>query len=598
MIAPRSLQEWVHWLEVGAGGRWVARVAVILGVVLLSLRIGYTQFHGPLTETTLAHAVVGRQLAKGEGFTTLVNYPQTVAWMKERASWTDAKAAYAFDPAKPLPELHQPPLYPLVIAGALKVLPETTRARLFDTVPKPPDGFGADYLLLGLNIALLWLAAWQTFALGRKLFDEQVAVIALLGFLFSTATWAETVALSGTPVMLVLMLAFFQMLVRIDEKASGGKLPWLALAAAGGVSGLAFLCDYAAGVLVLVAAGWAWLRFFGAQRGKAVAVVAVIFLVVAGPWMLRNVALTGNPLAFAWQGIVLKAGDPTADPETVRATLSSVAPSVDLKKLGNKILTSVQTSLRERLWAGGGIFFTAFFVTGLVYRFRDDRVNRARWLFVVALAALVVAQAFFDSGEGERLPVVYATPLIAIFGASFFAVLVASSEALHAHARWAATVLLAVQALPLAHDLIEPRRLHFSYPPYYPGLFLGMREEMARRGGAYPAWAADVPAGAAWYSGQRVWARPATLRDFYGVCQEQAQVALMLTPHTLDRPFFSELTKRNERDGRLGDWSEVYAALVTNRFPAGFPLTLPQKVADNFYVLIDPMAMSTPVRRE
>lgn len=160
MNSRRSLQEWVHWLEVGAGGRWVARVAVILGVVLLSLRIGYTQFHGPLTETTLAQAVVARQLVKGEGFTTLVNYPQTVAWMKEHGGKADGGAqASVFDPAKPLPELHQAPLYPVVIAGALKLFPETKRAALFDTVPKPPDGFRADYVLLVLNILLLWLAA-------------------------------------------------------------------------------------------------------------------------------------------------------------------------------------------------------------------------------------------------------------------------------------------------------------------------------------------------------------------------------------------------------------------------------------------------------
>ena len=67
MTARRSLQEWIHWLEAGAGGRWVTRAAVILGVVLLSLRIGYTQFHGPLTEHTLAQAVVGRQRVGGPG---------------------------------------------------------------------------------------------------------------------------------------------------------------------------------------------------------------------------------------------------------------------------------------------------------------------------------------------------------------------------------------------------------------------------------------------------------------------------------------------------------------------------------------------------
>ena len=65
MTLPRSIQEWVHWLEIGPGARWIRRCALLLGIVLLSLRIGYTQFHGPMTETTLAQAVVGRQLAAG-----------------------------------------------------------------------------------------------------------------------------------------------------------------------------------------------------------------------------------------------------------------------------------------------------------------------------------------------------------------------------------------------------------------------------------------------------------------------------------------------------------------------------------------------------
>jgi hypothetical protein len=598
-MTPRSLQEWVHWLEVGAGGRWVARGAVVLGVVLLSLRVGYTQFHGPLTETTLAQAVVGRQLADGKGFTTLVNYPQTAAWLKARAVTSGAAEAYRFDPAKAFPELHQPPLYSLAIAGALKLFPGKWRTTLFDTVPKPPDGFRADYVLLVLNIVLLWLAAWLTLVIGRRLFDERVGTVAMLGLLLSSAIWSETVAVNGAPLMMVILLAFFLALVRLDEGAAGtGKMPWHPIFSAGLLCGLAFLGDYSAGIAIAAAAGWIGFRFSGGQRGRALAVLGLGFLVVAGPWIVRNIAIAGGPAGLAWQGIALKAGDPTADPETVKATLSAAVPSLDLNKLGNKMLTSLQKSLRERIWAGGAIFFVAFFVTSLVYRFRLDRVNRARWLLVATLGLLMVAQAFFDSGEGERLPVVYATPLIAVFGAGFFFVLIASSERLRGHGRWAAAVLLAVQALPLAHDTMEPRRLHFSYPPYYPGLFMGMREEMLRRGGPHPGWLADVPAGAAWYSGQRLWARPATLRDFYGVCQEQTQVALVLTPHTLDRPFFSELTKRNIADGRLGDWSEVYTALVTNRFPAGFPLSLPQKVADNFYVLIDPLAMNTPARKQ
>lgn len=344
-------------------------------------------------------------------------------------------------------------------------------------------------------------------------------------------------------------------------------------------------------MVLFAALGWVWFRLFGAQRGRAVALIVAAFGIVIAPWLLRNVRVAGSPVGLAWHGIALKAGDSTAEPAVARTTLSAEAPVVNIDKLGNKMLTSLQLNVRDRLWSGGGVFLTAFFVAGLVYRFRREEVNRLRWAFVATLLTLLIAQAFFDSGEGERLPVVYAAPLIAIFGAGFFAVLVASSDALNTHARWAASLLLAAQALPLAHDLLEPRRLHFRYPPYYPALFMGMREEATRRGGR-TSWMTDVPAGAAWYSGQRVWAQPATLRDFHAVSAAHPILALVLTPKTLDRPFFAELARRSADAPRLGEWAQVYAGLVTQRFPSGFPLTLPQKLDENLYVLIDPLAMS------
>jgi hypothetical protein len=99
---------------------------------------------------------------------------------------------------------------------------------------------------------------------------------------------------------------------------------------------------------------------------------------------------------------------------------------------------------------------------------------------------------------------------------------------------------------------------------------------------------ADVPAGAAWYSGQRVWAQPASLRDFYTINVEQPLRALVLSPHVLDRPFFSDLARTRVGGDRFGEWGQVYTGLVTGRLPPAFPLSLPQRMAENFYVLIDP----------
>ena len=591
MTRPKTAQEFIHWLEVGPGARWIRLGAMLVGTLVLSLLIARGQFHGPTSEATLAQADTGRALARGEGFSTSVNYPQTLAFLRARGRGFDAQHAY--------PELHQAPLYPLVIAGALRLLPEAKREALFDSIPVPPDGFAADYFLLGVNLVLLWLAAWLTFDLGRRMFEPRVGWLATLALLVSVAIWQQTVAVNGTPLLMVLALAAFWVWHRIDtiaeaapeRRASPG---WLAVL--GATCALLFLTEYSAGALVLVALGYAAIRFGGGARWMALAAIAFGFAVVAGPWIARNIALTGSPVGLAVQNVALKFGDPTAEPAMMRTTMSAELPPVDLKKLSNKTLTSLQENLKTRLWSGGAMWLAAFFAAGWLYAFRSPVANRLRWVFSAALAVALIAQAALNSGESERLVAVWLAPLIIIFGAGFFFVLLGSNAALSQWPRVAAASLVVLQALPLVHDALEPRRLHFSYPPYFPSLFHGMRVELERRDrtGRFGAMA-DVPAGAAWYGDMRVWAQPPRLRDFYAIMIEQPIGELVLTPRTLDRPFFSELNARPLLPGslsavpnRFGEWGEIYAGLLTGSFPREFPLGSPQKLAENLVVLLNP----------
>lgn len=587
MPRPRNVQEWLHWLEIGAGARRVRLAAALLGVLVLSLLVSWSQFRGATSEATLAQADTGRQLAAGEGFTTLVNTPQAVAFL--------ARRGVPFDPARPYPELYQAPLYSLTIAAGLAVLPASWREALFARAPAAPDGFAADYFLLGLNLVLFWLAAWLTYGLGRRLFDARTGWVAALAVLVSVGLWQQTVAINGTPLLMVLALAAFHVWHRVDAAAEArGAAGWLA--ALGAVCGLLFLAEYSAGALVAVALGYAWLRFPGRRRWPALGLVALGFVLVAGPWIARNLALTGSPVALAVQNVALRAGDPTAEPAAQRLMLSAELPALSLDKLGNKTLTGLQENLKSRLWSGGGMWLTAFFVAGWLYTYRAAPVNRLRWTLAAALVVLLVAQAALNSVETERLAAVWLAPLIIVFGAGFFFVLLGSHAVLGAWPRACATVLLLLQALPLLHDALEPRRLHFQYPPYAPGLFLGLHRELAHRDAARRFGAmADVPAGMAWYGRQRVWAQPLKLRDFYAIALEQPIGALLLTPRTLDRPFFTDLGGRTPAPGslervrsRFGEWGGVYAGLLTGTFPPEFPLRSPLKLDENLYVLLDP----------
>jgi hypothetical protein len=591
MSRPRTAQEIVHWLEVGGGARGLRLAALLAVALMLSLRVAWTQFRGPLSESTLIQADMGRQLARGQGFTTQVNYPQTSAAMAARGR--------GFDARQPYPELHHAPLYAVAVAGALAVLPAGLREAWFVSAPVPPDGFMPDYVLLGLNLLLFWIAVGLSYRLARRLFDLRTAVLAAGAVLLSSPLWQATAAVNGTPLLMVLALAAFLLWHRLEEDAAGsGSLARVGLVAAGlgGVGGLLFLAEYSAGALAAVALIYTVLTFGASRRVVVTLALCAGFAAVTTPWLVRNVALTGHPVALARYNVALKFGDPTAEPATLRTSLATAAPAVDLKKLGNKVLTALQENLKSRLWSGGAMWFAAFFVAGWLYAFRTPAVNKLRWVFTATFGVLLLAQASLNSGESERLVTVWMAPLVIVFGAGFFGVLLGSNARLSAWPKLTMAVLLGVQALPLVHSLLEPRRLHFQYPPYFPSLFQGMRQELQRREAA-PRFGimADVPAGVAWYGQTRVWALPPRLRDFYAVTLQQPIGELLLTPRTLDRPFFTELNARPILPGamsavpnRFGEWGEIYAGLLTGALPREFPLAAPQKLAENLYVLMNP----------
>src|SRR5204862_6341712 len=155
-------------------------------------------------------------------------------------------------PKRPYPEVYQAPLYSLAIAGGLRLLPAAQRDALFTAQPVPPDGFRGDYLLLAINLLLLWLAAWLTFALGRRLFEPRVGWVAALAMLLSVSLWQATVAVNGMPLLMVLALLAFNCWHRIEvaaEAASGAKAPMAWFGALGALCGLLFLTEYSAGAL-------------------------------------------------------------------------------------------------------------------------------------------------------------------------------------------------------------------------------------------------------------------------------------------------------------------------------------------------------------
>ncbi|HEY8993301.1 MAG TPA: glycosyltransferase family 39 protein, partial [Lacunisphaera sp.] len=497
------------------------------------------------------------------------------------------------------PELYHAPLYSMVLAGAFALLP-LLPADVWSSLPEPPNGWIPDYAVLVVNLALFWLAVALVWRLARKLFDVRAAWLATLATAGSVTLWEQLVTLTGLTLFLVLIVALFNVIAgmeeRLTESGAWSRALGIRSGVLGGLTGLLFLTEYSGGLVALVVAGYLLMRAPGRTRWPMLGTYGAAFLLLVVPWLTRNVMVVGHPLGLAWQNLALKAGDSTAEPAAQRNTATTESPGLDLNKLGNKGLTGMELNLKERIWSGGGLMLTAFFVAGLAYRFRHGPVNRVRWCFAAMLLVLLAGQPFFNSGESPRLPAYYLAPLIIVFGSGFFFVLVDSQSGLSQQWKWAAGALLLLQALPLTRDCLEPRRIHFHYPPYFPNLFMELHSDLQRRFLPGTGVSTDVPAGTAWYGQVRVWAKPERLRDFSRIIVEQNIGALLLTPVTLDRPFFTELAARKDDTISLtdvGGWGGVYAGLVTRRMPANFPLNMPpQKLTENMVLLVNPQTVT------
>ena len=601
------IQNLVHWMEVGKGRTITLIASLLVFISLFTVFHCFKRYRGPGAEMVIEQALMAKNLAHGEGFTTSVIYPQTVAFLEARGSRAGGDN-YRFEPDQPLPELYHAPLYAIVLAAGIKII-EIVPLGLDEWIwadPEPTAAnrypyFNADYYLLAVNVLFYWLSCGLLFVVGRRIFSAQAGVIMVLGMLFSIVIWDHVISVTGITLLCFLTLLFFDFWTRLTGermKTDGGSVRFMVIwsIGAGFVAGLMFLAEYSSALIFLVFLGSLG---FG-LRGRVLAVVALpalaIFLLTILPWCTRNFLITGHPVALAGWNLFLKQGDPTAEPVTLRKGMNAERPEISLKKIANKGLKGIELNLTTHFWAGGAYIFTAFFLAGCLYRFRSGLAHHMRWCGVFSILLLLIAQPFLNSGESERLPVLYLTPLIILFSTGFFLIMLESTGRKMVRERIIfISILLIIQGLPMLHNLSEPRRVPFHYPPYVPSLMSYMRTHLMDL--THPldyGVMADIPAGLAWYSQQSVWAQPSDYADFVQVFLRQDIAALLLSPSVLGQPYFGELLRADldigERFKDTQYWGAIYGGLQARKIPEFFPLQTINQLSQDMYVLLNDLA--------
>jgi hypothetical protein len=587
-----SVQDAVNKFEAVWSGRgWRIGMAILLTVLLV---VGYNwrAFHNMRNLEAMDAAQVGRNLAEGRGYTTQFIRPFSVHLVRERnkARAGGEKPDDDADPARIKimhPDLANPPVYPAVLGGLMKVLPfryPVNEKDAFWSVParrptaETPRQFmryQPDFLIALFNQALLAAAALATFFLARRLFDNQVAWMAAILILGCELLWRFSVSGLPTLLLLLIFLGLIWCLVWMESEErdpvwSHRAQIWLA-GAIGLLLGLGALTRYAFGWLVIPVL--VYLGFICAlRRIQVMLITLLVFLAVLSPWITRNLVVSGTP--FGTAGYALVETTFLFPENKLERSLDPSFQAVGLKPFLFKLSINTREMFQNDLPKLGGSWVSALFLTGLLLGYRSPALRQLRYFLLGALGLFILVQSLGRTQLSEDSPIVngenllvLTVPLVFIFGAGLFFQLLDQMALRVRELRYVIIgVFVLVACLPMIHVFAPPKNSPLAYPPYYPPAI----QETCGWMKPGELMMSDIPWALAWYGNRQcIWLSQNAESDFFAVHDFLKPVrGLYLTPQTMDNRFLSQWVRAGEHS-----WpSFILESMLRNRIPEDFPL--------------------------
>jgi 4-amino-4-deoxy-L-arabinose transferase-like glycosyltransferase len=555
-----ALQKLIHRLEVGGGMRYFRLGITVLALLLLWGGYNWRAFKNMSTQEAMDASQVARNLAQGNGYSTLFIRPLSIHLVEARNRVNNVTPQQGSLPDPALlrgmhPDLANPPLYPLLLAGLMKVLP-------FEwTISGKPSAFWTyagnfwryqpDFLIAAFNQLLFFGVVGLVFLLGRRLFDKHIAAFAALLLLGTELLWRFSASGLSTMLLMLIFTALVWCLVLFDEEtqeARWGRFGVLGLAAMAGVLvGAGALTRYAFAAMIVPVLAFVVLS----MREKRILLGAITFIgfaVVLGPWIGRNYVVSDT--AFGTAGYALVEGTAQFPENRLQRSLkpdfSVVRYSASIKE---KLITGCRHIVQNELPKLGGSWVSGFFLVGLLVGLQQPSARRLRYFLVAALVVLALTQALgrtqlsVDSPEinSENL-LVLLVPFVMLYGTSLFYMLLDQMHLPFREMRYVATGLFAVLAcLPMILTLLP---LTFNYPLAFPPYHPPSIQESTQWRTKDDLMMSDVPWAVAWYGGaQCMWMSSNSGNDFFDVNDYYKSIeTLYFTRVTIDGHFLKEFS--------------------------------------------------------
>ncbi len=594
-------QDLIHLLDFGAAHRFLRIGLAVLAVASLAFLYDGCAFRNLGTQEAMDCAQVARNLAEGKGFTTGFIRPLSIFLVKRHSQAGAAQPENGSDPARlqgPHPDLANAPVYPAVLAGLMKALPFH-----YDIPAGAFARYQPDLLITVFNQLLFLALVASVFFLARRLFDGTVAWLSAGLLLGGELYWRFTVSGLPTIMLLLIFTGLAGCLARLEEESRqpqpGLKRALLLAAAIGALLGLGGLTRYGFAWLVLPVVAFLAVFSVPRRRGPLIMTVLVVFAAVMAPWIARNLRVSGTPFGTAGYTILETYFDQRASGDLAHFSpqsrlLRSLAPDFSRIGLGPfwaKLMTNAREIVQTSLPRLGGTWVNAFFLVGLLVRFRNPSTQRMRHFVLLCLPVLGLVQALGRTQLSDASPeinsenyLVLLAPLVVVYGVGLFLLLLDQVKLPVLQLRYVLIGLFAgVACLPMGFVFLPPPTRPIVYPPYYPPHIRELSACMKEN----ELMMSDIPWAVAWYGERRcIWLTlqaipsandPSSREDFLTINDFLRPVqALYLTSESMDRKFLSEWIQAGEQS-----WGNFIAqTILLKEIPTTFPL---QKARSDYF---------------
>ncbi len=471
---------------------------LLLGFAVIAI---FFTFRGLSSPRGMEQAQVGREIARGNGFSTKVIRPVTLWQMQENHQDNEHVASF-----KKFPETYHAPLNPCVYAAVLKAVDGHNHARW--KMPLKSNIYQLDRIIAGVCVIFFILSIGVNYLLISRIFDPTIASVVAILMLFCELMWKFSQ--SGMPQMLMLLLfscAMFFLWLGI-ENASDDKPTTTPVVVAG-----LFMC-------LLVLTHWIaiWMYFgfviFAAIYFKPRGIIAgilmgmLIVLVLPIAFLIYS-SPTGSIFGTAYYAIYSGLGSSQDD---ILRSLSPADHELGLKSLLVSITTTTLGQISNLYANLGAILAAPLFFISLLHPFKRKALGMFRWPLLLMWMLAGVGMSIYGLNDGNldsnQIHILFA-PLMAAYGLALISILWARlgigqriDSLRHAHMVTIVIISAGPMLLAIPQDIKLGLRAEGiggfpHWPPYYPK---AINHTIAENTTPKDVIISDVPWAVAWYA--------------------------------------------------------------------------------------------------